>query len=142
MASGYVPEKTKAKVRIAFRGRCSYCLASQEYVYGIFEIEHILPVFLGGTNEEENLCIACRLCNSYKGIQTVGIDPFTHETQALFNPRLQSWKDHFCWSRDGIVIVGITAIGRATTEALKLNNDLALQVRRSWVTVGWHPPED
>lgn len=82
MASGYVPEKTKAKVRIAFRDRCSYCLASQEYVYGIFELEHILPVFLGGTNDEENLCLACRLCNSYKNIQTVGID------LSLTKPRL------------------------------------------------------
>ena len=26
-------------------------------------------------------------------------------------------------------------------EALKLNNELAVEVRRNWVRAGWHPPE-
>jgi hypothetical protein len=60
----------------------------------------------------------------------------------LFNPRVQAWSDHFKWSQDGAIIVGLTPVGRATVEALRLNNEIAVEVRRNWVLVGWHPPSD
>ena len=31
--------------------------------------------------------------------------------------------------------------GRDAVEALRLNNELAVEVRRNWVLAGWHPPE-
>ena len=142
MSSNYVPEKTKARVRDTFQNRCAYCLCSQRYVYTKFEVEHIIPLFLSGSNDEDNLCLACRLCNSYKGVQILGIDPITQQMKPLFNPRTQSWQDHFRWSHDGITVIGKTAIGRATIVALNLNNELAVEVRQSWVAVGWHPPEE
>jgi len=40
------------------------------------------------------------------------------------------------------IIVGLTPVGRATVEALRLNNEIAVEVRRNWVLVGWHPPSD
>jgi hypothetical protein len=40
------------------------------------------------------------------------------------------------------MILGKTPCGRATIEALQLNNDTAVEVRREWVSVGWHPPKD
>ncbi|WP_353771986.1 HNH endonuclease [Okeania sp. SIO2G5] len=45
-------------------------------------IQHILvaqfqPVSKGGFDSEENLCLACELCNQYKWTQTEGIDPQT-----------------------------------------------------------------
>ena len=61
---------------------------------------------------------------------------------AVFNPRTQRWDDHFNWSNDGVQIIGITPVGRATVEALKLNNQLAVEVRRNWVLAGWHPPQE
>lgn len=142
MTSSYIPEKTKAKIRAVFQNRCAYCLSLQRYVYGPFEIEHIIPLFLGGSNDEDNLCLACRLCNSYKGVQTMGTDPITEQTVTLFNPRTQVWQDHFRWSDEGVFIIGKTVIGRATVQAIYLNNELAVQVRRSWVAVGWHPPKE
>ncbi|MCL6751031.1 hypothetical protein KBT16_08595, partial [Nostoc sp. CCCryo 231-06] len=57
-----------------------------------------------------------------------------------FNPRQQYWKDHFTWSTDGTEIVALTACGRATVKALRLNNSLAVTVRKNWVQAGWHPP--
>lgn len=42
---------------------------------------------VGGTDNEENLWLACRLCNGYKGVQTEAIDPKTGETLLPFNPR-------------------------------------------------------
>ncbi len=32
------------------------------------------------------------------------------------------------------------ARGGSDEEALKLNNELAVEVRRNWVLAGWHPP--
>jgi hypothetical protein len=59
----------------------------------------------------------------------------------LFNPRTQSWFEHFEWATDGIRILGTTAVGRATVVALHLSDDPdALEVRSYWVQAGWHPP--
>jgi len=104
------------------------------------EIEHIIPTALGGTDDEYNLWLSCRLCNGYKGIQLYGTDPLTGRRIRLFNPRRQRWVRHFFWSADGVRIIGRTAAGRATVEALQLNNAIAVVVRRAWITAGWHPP--
>jgi hypothetical protein len=66
----------------------------------------------------------------------------TGESVPLFNPRTQSWFDHFAWASDGIRIVGKTPIGRATVVALRRGDDPdALVVRSWWVLAGWHPPD-
>jgi hypothetical protein len=111
-------------------------------VYGSLEIEHTIPRAKGGSTAEENLYLACRLCNNFKGVQTEATDPSTGAVVPLFDPRRQSWSDHFSWSDDGTRILGRTACGRATIVALKLNNVLATTVRRGWVLAGWHPPHN
>ncbi|MBP0014424.1 MAG: hypothetical protein J7545_00285 [Roseofilum sp. SBFL] len=60
----------------------------------------------------------------------------------LYNPREQQWSSHFTGLEDGTRIQGITACGRATAIALKLNNPYAVAVRQAWVSAGWHPPEE
>jgi 5-methylcytosine-specific restriction endonuclease McrA len=50
----------------------------QKYVLGVLEIEHIIPKATGGSDDEDNLWLACCLCNSYKGIQTQAKDPVTN----------------------------------------------------------------
>jgi hypothetical protein len=109
-------------------------------VLGPLELDHLVPTARGGTDDEENLFLACRLCNSYKGAQTHGVDPLTGRPMRLFNPRTGRWSHHFEWSRSGVEVVGRTPTGRATLAALQLNNVLAVMVRRSWVVAGWHPP--
>jgi HNH endonuclease len=140
--TSYVPEATRHRVIEAFDNRCSYCLAAQQYVLSKLEIEHIIPVTLGGGNDEWNLCLACRLCNLYKSDHIEAADPITKAIVALFNPRAQVWSDHFKWSQDGAIIIGLTPVGRATVEALRLNNEIAVEVRRNWVLAGWHPPSE
>lgn len=108
---------------------------------GKLEIEHILPRSLGGSDEEVNIWLSCGLCNRYKGSQTQGIDPVNDATVELFNPRTQVWTEHFRWSSDGAYIIGLTGVGRGTVTALRLNNELAVEVRRNWVLAGWHPPQ-
>jgi len=103
-------------------------------------MEHIIPQARGGSDDEENLWLACRLCNNFKGVQTVALDPVTAEQVPLFNPRTQRWAEHFVWSADGTRVTGQTPTGRATVFALQLNYVIAVMVRQEWVKVGWHPP--
>ena len=142
MSPGYVPEAVQARVRAQAGHRCGYCLSRQQLVLGLLEIEHIIPTARGDTDDEENLWLACRLCNMYKGAQTHARDPVTNCRIRLFNPRRQRWSRHFTWSEDGTRIIGRTICGRATVIALQLNNFVAVTVRHAWVTAGWHPPED
>ena len=122
--------------------RCGYCLTTELLIGAPMEIEHIIPTALGGQTEEGNLWLACSLCNEYKGVRVVAPDPLTDELVPLFNPRQQSWSEHFAWSQDFEQIVGRTAIGRATVVALRLNRPLLVRSRRIWVVAGLHPPSD
>ena len=141
MSRSRIPAEVRERVRHAAADRCGYCLSRQEYVLGRLHVEHIIPVARGGSDDEDNLWLACSLCNNYKGTQTEEVDPLTGATVTLFNPRLDSWADHFRWTEEGALIEGTTPCGRATVLALQLNNVLAVTVRRGWIRAGWHPPE-
>ncbi len=142
MARPYIRRVLREKVAAEAGHRCGYCLTPQEYTAMPMHVEHITPLAAGGSSTEENLWLACPLCNGHKGTQIRGIDPDNDEQVAFFNPRRQVWHEHFRWSEDGIMIVGRTACGRATVAALQLNNEHLVRARRRWVMVGWHPPED
>jgi HNH endonuclease len=122
------------------RYRCSYCLIAAELAYQTLSIDYILPIAKGGTNDKKNLCLSCSWCNSSKATKVNALDPVTNKRVQLFNPRKDSWSDHFEWAVDKVSIQGKTAIGRATVNALKMNRPEALPVRRNWVIAGRHPP--
>lgn len=143
MVRGYIPVEVERRVRAVARNRCGYCLSPQHLVMARLEIEHLVPLAKGGTDDESNLWVSCPLCNRYKGAQTLAEDPLTGQTVPLFNPRTQSWFEHFAWTSDGLRIGGLTPAGRATVAALHLSDDPdALEVRSYWVLAGWHPPKD
>jgi hypothetical protein len=106
------------------------------------EIDHIIPEAAGGSSSEENLWLACVMCNKIKGKQTHGRDPIANRRVRLFNPRQQIWKDHFAWSADGAEIVGKTSCGRATVNALQLNRLYLVIARRHWIAADLHPPKE
>jgi hypothetical protein len=133
-------ETIRQKVKERAENRCEYCLSHQDYIMGRLQIDHIQPVAKGGEDTENNLCLACELCNQYKWTQTEDLDSQSGEIVSLFNPRQQQWQKHFTWSPEGTEIIGLTASGRATVRALRLNNGLAVTVRKNWVKAGWHPP--
>ena len=143
MPREYIPAAVDRRVREEARHRCGYCLSPQHLVMARLEIEHIVPVSQGGTSDEENLWLSCPLCNKAKGDQTDWTDPTTGRSVRLFHPRRDRWHEHFAWSSDGLRIVGMTAIGRATVARLHLDSDAdAIVVRSYWVQAGWHPPTD
>lgn len=45
-------------------GKCAYCMAELNLNY---HIEHIIPLCVGGTNKESNLCLSCPNCNLIAG---------------------------------------------------------------------------
>lgn len=136
----FLSESLRQKVRQRAENRCEYCLSHQDYIMGRLQIDHIKPLAKGGFNTEDNLCLACELCNQCKWTQTEGFDTESSKLVSLFNPRNQEWNEHFTWNLEGTEIIGITACGRATVVALRLNNNLAMIVRSNWVQAGWHPP--
>ncbi|MEA5578156.1 HNH endonuclease signature motif containing protein [Anabaena sp. UHCC 0451] len=122
--------------------RCEYCRTSSCLTGMPLVMDHILPSSLGGNDERENLSACCYRCNEFKGAKITANDPVTNESVSLFNPRLQRWLDHFQWANGGTHIIGITAIGRGTVLALRLNNEDVVQARAIWISLSWHPPDD
>ncbi len=142
MSRTYIPATVRRRVAETARHRCGYCQTQQIIVDIPLHIEHIIPLAAGGDSDENNLWLACSVCNNYKGTQTHAADPETGDLVPLFNPRTQVWSEHLVWSDDGVEIIGLTPIGRATAWALKLNQPFMLRARRRWVMAGWHPPAD
>ncbi len=140
MARPYIADAVREKVAAEAQYRCGYCLTSQRITGMPMHVEHLIPLAAGGRSDEENLWLACPLCNGYKSVQTHAPDYETGMSVAIFNPRRQVWNEHFRWSDDGVEIIGLTPCGRATVVALKLNNESITRARRRWVLAGWHPP--
>jgi hypothetical protein len=142
MSRGYIPRELRRKVSTQARRRCGYCLTQEIVVGSPMEIDHLIPQSRGGRTEEKNLWLACSLCNDARGSRIVAIDPASGEIAPLYNPRQQDWRQHFRWSDDATRIIGLTATGRATVLALRLNRASLVHARAGWVAVGWHPPLD
>lgn len=143
MARRAIPTAVERRVREAARPRCGYCLSPQPLVMARLEIEHLLPLARGGTDDEANRWLACPRCNVLKGEDIDGLDPETGTLAPLFNPRRQRRNHHFMWAEQGLRIAGKTVTGRATVAGLRLgDHPLALEVRRYWISVGWYPPSE
>jgi hypothetical protein len=72
-----------------------------------------------------------------KAAKQHALDPKTGHEAALFNPRVDSWQEHFRW--EGVRVVGLTPTGRATIIALKMNRSLILAIRNEETLRGRHP---
>jgi len=122
------------------RGCCEYCLSQMRFATESFSVEHILPRSRGGKTTVANLGLACFGCNGHKYTKIEAVDPVDGHRVSLYHPREQKWHDHFCWNENYTVIVGLTAVGRATVEALQLNRDGLVNLRSVLYEMGEHPP--
>jgi len=91
MSQAHIPKALRERVAAQARYRCGYCLSTESVVGTPMEIDHIIPQSLGGPTEEDNLWLACSLCNDHKGNRIAALDPLTGEIVRLFNPRRQAW---------------------------------------------------
>ena len=121
--------------------RCAYCHSPEQLLGMPLEVDHIIPEAASGKTELANVCLCCRTCNSYKGQRIYARDPLTGRQARLFHPRRQQWRRHFAWSTDGVHLIGLTASGRATIEALQMNNHLIAHLRQLWSALRLHPRE-
>ena len=132
MSGGHFSEGVRQAARERAASRCEYCRKlDADYLALNFEYDHALPKVAGGDNSLNNCVFSCSHCNSFKGIRIHARDPESNENVLLFNPRQMAWKDHFTWSNDKLEIMPLTATGRATVVALKLNREPMRQHRRS-----------
>ena len=122
------------------QGCCEYCLCQVDFATQSFSVEHILPVSQGGDDSLENLALACQGCNGHKHAKREVPDPVDGVLVMLYHPRQQKWSDHFRWSEDYTLIIGLTPVGRATVESLKLNRRSLVNLRRVLFALGEHPP--
>jgi 5-methylcytosine-specific restriction endonuclease McrA len=121
---------TRAAVRARARDRCEYCQRLQSTSPLIpLHIEHVIPRKHRGSDDIDNLALACAECNLHKGSDLTGLDPDSGQVTSLFHPRRDRWDDHFRW--DGLRIVGQSAVGRTTVRVLQLNAPARLRVRRA-----------
>jgi hypothetical protein len=136
----YLSETLRQAVINRAKSCCEYCQI-QKLVVVYMEIDHIIPESQGGKTISENLCLACVGCNGFKLDFQTGIDPKTKQETKLYNPRTQKWYEHFQWSDDSLLVLGQSAVGRATIERLRMNREEIVASRRIWVEAGWHPPK-
>ena len=119
---------TRQHVRDRAGNRCEYCGLRQEHSPLVpLQIEHVTPKKHGGSDESDNLALACIDCNLHKGPNLAGRDPETGQITALYNPRTNRWADHF--ERSGPHIVGKTAVGRTTIYVLDMNGEERVELR-------------
>ncbi len=140
MTTSKISKRLVLLVRERAHHRCEYCQVSEWLSGQLCQVDHIVPLAKGGASTQENLCLACAACNGFKLDRTESADPESGQVVALYDPRKQRWADHFAWSEDGTTVIGLTANGRATVVALRLNRPLAVAARSVWVSIHRHPP--
>ncbi len=66
----HIPRWVKAHLFQECGGVCAGCLDTFRQI-GNMQVDHIIPVHLGGNNELANLQLLCRSCNVKKGTKTM-----------------------------------------------------------------------
>lgn len=136
-----VPAALRREVAERARGCCEYCRSQARLAVQPFSIEHIIPRAHGGSSTSDNVALSCQGCNNHKYDKIEARDPMSGEVVGIYHPRRDRWEDHFAWSDDFAFIVGLTPTGRATVEALRLNREGVVNLRRALHAAGAHPPE-
>ena len=135
-----LPKQLRLLVKERAQGCCEYCLCQEDYGPDAFSDEHITPLALGGKSNAANLARACQRCNNFKYNKTSAIDPLSQAAVPLFHPRQHDWHEHFAWSDDYTMMIGLTPIGRATIAALDLNRKGVVNQRKLLLLIRKHPP--
>jgi hypothetical protein len=123
----YVSAELRQLVIERANSRCEYCLFPQDASLLAFEMEHIIAEKHGGVTDADNLALACPFCNRAKGTDLGSIDAQSGQLTPFFNPRLQTWLEHF--ELEEATIMPLTAEGRVTVTILQLNHPDRLRER-------------
>lgn len=132
-------DETTLRDRVASRAGhcCEYCRLPERWTSLPFQVDHIIAEKHEGETSLDNLAYACLHCNSFKGPNIAGRDQESQTTVRLFNPRQDSWNDHFEWG--DAALQGRTPIGRATIAVLRINLSYRVALRASLMEEGVFP---
>jgi hypothetical protein len=133
-------EELRRLVHDRAQGICEYCRSQASFSPQPFSVEHITPRSAGGDTTADNLALSCQGCNGHKYTKQHAADPLTGQVVALFHPRIQIWDNHFAWSSETTIVVGLTPVGRATVEALRMNRPELVNLRAVLYIAQKHPP--
>jgi len=114
--------------------RCEYCRLRQEDSELAHHVEHIVAKQHGGSDDPNNLALACHRCNLHKGPNLAGIDSHTGQVAPLFHPRNDRWSEHFVFN--GPRVEGTRVTGRATVRVLAMNDARRVEVRQEILKYG------
>lgn len=134
--SRYVSAQLRKLVAKRANYVCEYCLAYEGHAFVKFQIEHIISIKHHGLTVAENLAYSCFLCNNTKG-SDVGTILDDDNFVRFFNPRKDTWIDHFEIS--GSLILPKSKIGSATIKILDFNKEERLFERQTLLDVGYFP---
>jgi len=112
---------------------CEYCLIAEVDTFYGCEVDHIISLKHGGASEPDNLAYACVLCNRAKGSDIGSISPAGEFTR-FFNPRTDSWAEHF--RLEGATIQPLTTVGEVTANILRLNESARIHEREELIRFG------
>jgi HNH endonuclease len=140
MPKVHVPLSMQREIIQRAKGYCEYCQLPVAFSPASFNFEHIIPLIKQGLTILLNLAFSCGGCNAHKKDKTEAFDPLTRQLMPLFNPRTDTWSDHFLWSDDDLQIIGTTPTGRATVQLLKVNREGNINLRQLLKMAELHPP--
>lgn len=140
MARPYISVAVRRLVVERAKARCEYCQSWAEFATQAFDVDHIVPISQDGPSTAENLAYACSGCNRHKYDHVTAVDPVDGSDVPLFHPRQMQWQEHFGWSEDYTLLIGLTSIGRATIDSLRLNRSGVVNLRKLLKLAGKHPP--
>jgi hypothetical protein len=99
--------------------QCEYCRIPEAELFAGCEVDHIISRKHSGLTDAANLAFSCERCNRAKGTDIGSVIEADGRFVRLFNPRLDTWRDHF--QLEAARIKPLTAIGEVTVRLLRLN---------------------
>jgi HNH endonuclease len=125
------------RIRIVVASRaiykCEYCLLPEKVSFYNFQIDHIISLKHGGTNDVENLAYCCPDCNYAKGTD-LGSILNNNELFRFFNPRIDVWGEYFELINGSISPKN--DVGKVTEQIFKFNDIDRLIFRRELIQLG------
>lgn len=137
MSTTYIPAALRRQVYDRANGCCEYCLIPEVATFAIHEIDHIIAEKHGGATTEDNLALACTICNKYKGSDLASIDPETGDIVGLYHPRQDLWVENF--QLQGAEFTHLTTKGLVTIRLLQLNRREKVAERQVLIQAGIFP---
>ena len=108
---------------------CEYCrLPQSAQPFVTFHVDHVVATQHRPDDSLDNLCLACQSCNLRKGTNLTTIDLVTDEVVRVFDPRNDTWSDHF--EIVDYIIIGKTDVGRSTARLIAMNDPSRIELRQ------------